>query len=123
MKELGRRVKARRTKLSLTQAALSAKVGRKHPWLSALEHGKAGEVPAEILTALAIELGEDPMEYLRLAGRAVLRAEDVVPAPAIDPRIATAIDQAVGRAMDRLADRLVEFLDQRLPRSDGGGAA
>lgn len=121
MKELGRRIKSRRVKLSLTQGDLASRVGRKHPWLSALEKG-SGNPSAEIITALAVELGEDPADYLRLAGRTILRAEGVVPSN-LDPRISAAIDDAVGRAMDRMADRLIEFLDQRLPRNENGAVS
>lgn len=121
MKELGRRIKARRTKLGMSQTALAATVGRKHPWLSGLEKGE-GNPSAEIITALAVELGDDPAEYLRLAGRTVLRAESVVPTN-LDPRVSQAIDDAVSKAMDRLADRLIAFLDERLPHIENGGAA
>lgn len=122
MKELGRRVKTKRIRLGLTQTQVATSVGRKHPWLSAIENGKAGTVPAEILTLLAVQLGDDPAEYLRLAGRAVLQAEHVVPAPALDPRVSAAIDEAVSRAMDRFGDRLLEFLDQRLGHTENGAA-
>jgi transcriptional regulator with XRE-family HTH domain len=117
VKELGRRIRARRVKLGLTQTELATRVGRGHPWLSAIEHGRGGEVPAEILTALAVELGESPVEYLRLAGRAVLQAENVIPTD-IDPRLGGAIEAAVDRAMGRLGDRLEVLLRELL----GGGA-
>ena len=108
--------------MKLTQVELARRVGRTHGWLSAIENSSAGEVPAELLTALAVELHDDPGDYLRLAGRAVLRAESVLPTASLDPRVLSAIDDAVSRAIDRLGDRLVEFLDGRLPRNGTGGA-
>lgn len=113
MRELGKRIKARRLRLGIAQQELARRVGRTHGWLSAIENGKAGEVPAELLTALAVELGEDPADYLRMAGRAVLRAEDIIPGE-LDPRVVAAIDQAVERGMDRFADHLLDRLVQRL---------
>jgi transcriptional regulator with XRE-family HTH domain len=118
VKELGRKVRARRNKLGLKQTQLAERVGRTHGWLSALENGKGGDTPAEVITALAVELGEDPSDYLRAAGRTVLRAEDVMPAPPLDPRITKAIDDA----FERMADRLIAFLDERLPGSGPQGA-
>lgn len=118
MKQLGKRIRARRIILGLTQKQLAGRVGRTHGWLSAIEHGTAGGVPAEKLTALAIQLGENPADYLRLAGRAVLQAENVTPVPGLDPRVSEAIDEAVTRAMDRLGDRLEALLRELLP---GGG--
>jgi transcriptional regulator with XRE-family HTH domain len=115
VKALGKRVKARRTLLGMTQAELAGKVGRTHGWLSGIENGTGGETPAEVLSALAIELGDDPADYLRLAGRAVLTAEDVIPVPPIDPRISAAIEGAVERSMERLGDRLETLLRELLP--------
>ena len=115
MKQLGKRIRARRTLMGMTQSQLAGRVQRTHGWLSAIENGTAGEVPAELLTALAIELGESPRDYLRLAGRAILQAEGITPAPALDPRISGAIDSAVERAMDRLGDRLESLLRELLP--------
>jgi transcriptional regulator with XRE-family HTH domain len=120
VKELGRRVRARRLKLGKSQSAIARAVGRSHSWLSNLENGKGGDVPAEVLTALAIELSEEPTDYLRLAGRAVLRAEGVTPVD-LDPRVVAAIDQAVERGMDRLMDRLAERVAAHL-REPGIGA-
>lgn len=102
----------------MTQDQLARRVGKTHGWLSAIENGKAGQVPAEAITALAIELGADPGDYLRLAGRTVLQAEGIQPVAPIDPRITVAIESAVERAMDRLGDRLEVLLRELLP---GGG--
>lgn len=118
MKQLGRRILARRTLLGMTQEQLASKVSRTHGWLSAIENGLAGDTPSDLLTALAIELGEDPAEYLRLAGRVVLTAENIIPAAALDPRITAAIESAVERSMNRLGDRLEVLLHELLP----GGA-
>lgn len=79
LKELGRRAKQRRVLLGITQEDLALAVGRSHGWVSALEAGDSNP-PAEVITALAVALGERPEDYLQLAGRAVLRAENVVPA-------------------------------------------
>lgn len=113
MKDLGRRVRARRLALGKSQTAVASAVSRGHAWLSALENGKGGEVPAEVIVALAVELAESPAEYLRLAGRAVLRAEDVLPVE-LDPRVLATIEKAVDRAFDRFGDRLVERLAELL---------
>ncbi len=118
MKELGKRILRARLARKMTQADLAGRVGKTHGWLSAIENGKAGVVPAEMLTALAIELGDEPGDYLRLAGRMVLQAEGVVPASALDPRVSAAIESAVERSMDRLGDRLETLLRELLP----GGA-
>lgn len=104
MKQLGKRILARRTRLGITQSALARKVGRTHGWLSAIENGQAGDTPSELLTALAIELGEDPAEYLRLAGRAVLVAEGVIPTAPLDPRVIGAIEAAVERSIRRVGE-------------------
>jgi transcriptional regulator with XRE-family HTH domain len=63
----------------MTQVDLAIAVGRSHGWVSALEAGDSNP-PAEVITALAVALGDKPEDYLQLAGRAVLRAENVVPA-------------------------------------------
>lgn len=89
-------------------------MGKSRTWLVAIEKG-AGNPKAEDLAGLATTLSEDPAEYLRLAGRTVLRAEGVTPLPALDPRMTQAIDEAVNRAFDRLTDRLIDLLDGRSP--------
>lgn len=111
MKELGKRIRARRERLGLTQRSVARPLGRTHSWLSAIEHG-TGNPSAELLTALAVALSDDPAEYLRLAGRTVLRAEDIVPLAALDPRVSEAIEAAVARGFDRLVSRLESVLDR-----------
>jgi transcriptional regulator with XRE-family HTH domain len=67
---LGKRVRQRRLALRKTQEEVAGEVGRSHSWLVALEHGD-GNPPAEVLTALAVALAEDPREYLRPVARAL----------------------------------------------------
>ena len=118
MRELGRRIKSRRTKLGLSQTELGRRVGRSHGHISNLEHGKTPDPPAELLTALAVELGDEPADYLRLAGRVALTAEDLVPARTGDlpPQLADAIERAVTSALQPLLQRidlLVDLLEER----------
>lgn len=86
-------------------------MGRGHSWLVALEKG-TGNPPAEVITGLAVKLGEDPADYLRMAGRAVLTAEGVIPARVTDlpPDTAAAVELAVARALAPLVDRIDQLL-------------
>ena len=118
MRDLGRRVRQLRTKAGVSQTALADAVGRSHAWVSDLENGKAGAIPAEVITALAVELGQEPADFLRLAGRAVLKAEDLVPVRQLDTAVLAAIERAVDRASERLGDRLEGLLRELL----AGGA-
>lgn len=120
MIELGRRVKRRRLALGYTQEYVSARVSRKHSWLVAVEKGK-GNPPAEIITALAQVLEEDPREYLKLAGRVALTAEDLVPARVADlpPETAAAVERAVSAALTPLVERIDQLLVLLERRQDG----
>lgn len=120
MKELGKRIKRRRLSLGLTQVDVAAAAGKSHAWLHAIESGQ-GNPPAEALVALAIKLGEDPREYLRLAGRVALRAEDVTPVtrPEVPPALAEAIAEAVAVEMRPLLDRIDQLV--ALLEADRGG--
>lgn len=110
--ELGKQAKRRRLALRKTQEEVAAEVGRSHSWLVALEQGK-GNPPAEVITALAVALAEDPRDYLRMAGRVSLTAEDIVPAKAgLPPEVAAAIEQAVARGLAPLVERLDQLLAQ-----------
>lgn len=126
MVEFGRRVKRRRLALHLSQSDLSKSVGMSRPWLVALEQGH-GNPPAEKITALAVALSEDPKEYLKMAGRVALTAEDLMPARVGDlpPETSAAVERAVARAVEPLVeriDRLLAALEQRLdePTQDAG---
>lgn len=115
VRELGRRVKQRRVRAGLSQRALASRVGKSHGWVSNLEHGVMQRPMAEDLTALASILGDEPADYLRLAGRVSLAAEDVIPAaPGLPPEALAAIEGAVERAMERFGDRLVQRLGELL---------
>lgn len=127
MKELGRKVKAQRAKMGLSQTDLGRRVGRTHGWVSNLEHGLIAEPPAEVLTAVATQLGHDPAEYLRLAGRVSLTADDLVPSRVADlpPETAAAVERAVANALTPLVeriDRLLTLLEQRPGAPSGDGA-
>lgn len=120
MKEFGRHIKRRRLQLGLTQSQVASEVGRSHSWLVALERGD-GNPPAEVITGLAVTLDEDPQDYLRMAGRAVLTAEKVVPirAAGLPPETAAAVERAVAQAVAPLVDRIDRLLALLEQRPDG----
>ena len=122
MRELGKRIHSRRVRLGLTLVDVATAVGRSHSWLTALEKGD-GNPPSEVLTALAIKLGEDPKEYLRLAGRVSLTAADVTPLtrPELPPGFADAVSAAVAAQLQPLLDR-IDALLARLPIPPDGPA-
>lgn len=76
--QLGKHIRGRRIKLRISQVDLAAGVGRSHAWLSLLERGQV-RPPADVITALAIRLGELPEDYLRLAGRSSVELDGKVP--------------------------------------------
>lgn len=104
----------------MTLVQLATAVGRSHSWLTALEKGD-GNPPSEVLTALAIELGEDPKEYLRMAGRVALTASDVTPLtrPSVPPGMQAAIAEAVASELRPLLER-IDQLVALLERDRGG---
>jgi transcriptional regulator with XRE-family HTH domain len=103
-------VKQRRVLLGITQVGLAKAVGYTHGWVSSLEKGE-GNPPAEALTALAVALGEKPEDYLALAGKAVLRAENVVPAT----RTITLTERELQAMLTRAAEAAVRnVLAERL---------
>lgn len=114
--EFGKHVKRRRLALKYTQAHVARSVGMSRPWLVDLEQGK-GNPKAETISALAVALAEDPRDYLKLAGRVALTAEDLIPARAgeLPPEMAGAVERAVARALDPLVariDRMLSLLEQ-----------
>jgi transcriptional regulator with XRE-family HTH domain len=116
VKELGRRIKKRRLSLGLSLKDVAAAANRSHGWLYAIEQG-TGNPTAESLTAVAVKLGDDPREYLRLAGRVALTAADMAPVskPDVPPGFAAAIADAVAEEMRPLlerVDRLIELLER-----------
>jgi transcriptional regulator with XRE-family HTH domain len=120
MRDFGRHIKRRRLQLGLTQKEVSRAVSRSHGWLSALEKGD-GKPEAETITGLAVKLGEDPKDYLRMTGRAVLTAEDVIPSRVSDlpPETAAAVERAVAAAISPLVDRIDRLLELLEQRRDG----
>lgn len=120
MKELGRRIRRRRLQLGLSLREVAAAANQSHGWLVTLEKGQ-GNPPSEALTAIAVMLGDDPREYLSLAGRVALTAADVSPMtrPDLPPAFAEAIAAAVAVELQPLlarVDRLVALLE-----ADRGG--
>lgn len=115
MKELGRRIKKRRLQLGMTLKEVADAANRSHGWLHSLEKGE-GNPTSESLTAVAVKLGDDPREYLRLAGRVALTAAAVTPIarpdlpPGLSEAIATAVAQEVRPLLDRI-DQLVALLE------------
>jgi transcriptional regulator with XRE-family HTH domain len=107
VKELGRRIKKRRLSLKLSLKEVAAAAGKSHGWLYSIEQG-TGNPPSEALTAIAAKLGDDPREYLRLAGRVSLTAADLAPieTPNLPPGYATAIAAAVAEELAPLMERL-----------------
>lgn len=119
--DFGRHVKRRRLALGLTLNEVSASVGRSRAWLIDVEKGR-GNPPAEVITALATALSDDPKDYLKRTGRVALTAADLVPARVTDlaPETAAAIERAVAQGLQPLVeriDRLLVLLEQ------GRGAA
>lgn len=99
----------------MTLKAVARAANKSHGWLLDIENG-VGNPRSEDLTAIAVTLGEDPKEYLRLAGRVALTAADVAPVtrPEIPPGMAEAIAQAVAEEMRPLLariDQLVALLE------------
>lgn len=80
VKELGRTIVRGRRRLGMSQTALGDRVGRTHGTISNLERGLTDTPPVELLTAIALELGDNPADYIRMAGRVVLTAADLMPA-------------------------------------------
>lgn len=111
VKEFGARIKRRRLALKLSQAKVAKAVGRSRPWLVALEQGD-GNPPAEVVTALAIALEEDPRDYLKMLGRVALTAEDLRPVRINDlpPETAAAVERAVASAIAPLVERIDQLL-------------
>lgn len=111
MKELGKRIRARRVKLGYSLKRVAGVAGKSHGWLFAIEKGQ-GNPKAEDITAIALELGEDPKEYLRLAGRVSLAASGVTPLtqPEIPAGMAQAIGAAVAAEMRPLLDRIDQLV-------------
>jgi transcriptional regulator with XRE-family HTH domain len=107
VKELGRRIKKRRLALGLSLQTVAAAASRSHGWLYSIEQG-TGNPKAESLTAVAIALGDDPREYLRLAGRVALTAADFAPmaTPSVPVGVASAIADAVAEELRPLLERL-----------------
>lgn len=102
VKELGRRIKRGRGRLGLSQTEFGRRVGRSHAQISNLERGVTDNPPAELLTAIAVEVGEDPADYLRLAGRVALTSERVVPGEIAAPPWADEMLQLLRSISDRL---------------------
>lgn len=111
MKELGRKIRARRVKAGLSVRAVAGQIHKSHAWLSNLERG-IGNPKSEDLTAIAVILGEDPAAYLRLAGRVNLAAAHVVPATEDMPAWASRLESKV--------DALSDLLRSVGNRVDGG---
>jgi transcriptional regulator with XRE-family HTH domain len=101
MKEFGRRVKARRLRMGLSQVELATAVGRSHAWLSLVERGLAPASAAHVL-ALAAQLSEPPEEYLNLAG---LAGSGVSPIAAVT-LTREQIEDLVGRTVRRTLEEL-----------------
>lgn len=95
----------------MTLKDVAAAAGMSHGWLVDLEKG-TGNPKSEALTAVAVKLGEDPKEYLRLAGRVSLTASDVTPAtrPDLPPGMSDAIGVAVAEAMGPLLTRIDQLV-------------
>lgn len=111
MKELGRRIRKRRLTLGLSLKEVAAAANRSHGWLLNLERG-IGNPTSESLTAVAVKLGDDPKEYLRLAGRVALTAADVTPVslPDLPPAFAEAIAAAVAEELRPLMQRIDQLV-------------
>lgn len=114
MKELGREIRKGRQRLGLSQTELGDRVGRGHAQISNLERGITERPPAELLTALATELGDDPERYLRLAGRVSLTAAGVAPIirAGLPPDVIEAIAAAVAAAQAPLVARIDQLLEE-----------
>jgi len=100
----------------MSQAMLGDRVGLSRQQISNYEAAKVANPPAEVLTALAVELGDDPADYLRLAGRLTLTAEDLRPARTgeLSPETAAAVERAVANSLGPLIarlDRVIELLE------------
>lgn len=118
VKELGRTIKRSRLRMGLTQDELGKRVGRTHGTISNLELGRTDRPPVELLTAIALELGDRPEDYIRLAGRAVLTAADVIPAdrrPAEAKPTITLTPDELEELLERAASRAI----QRLREEEG----
>lgn len=111
MKDLGKRIKKRRLQLGLSLKVVAAAADRSHAWLLNLERGE-GNPPAEALTAIAVALGDDPRDYLRLAGRVALTASDVTPVtrPELPPGMSEAIASAVAEEVRPLLQRIDQLV-------------
>lgn len=107
--------------LGLSLKTVAAAADRSHGWLYSIEQG-TGNPPSEALTAIAVALGDDPREYLRLAGRVSLTAADLAPVntPELPPGFASAIADAVAVELRPMMERLDRVL--ALLEADQGAA-
>lgn len=90
---------------------LARDLGMSHAWLSNLERGLMAEPKSEDLTAIAVLLGDDPAEYLRLAGRVSLAAAHLVPTKEDVPAWAARLEAKVN-AQAKEIDDLRALLDK-----------
>lgn len=103
MKELGKKIRARRLRLKVSLRKLATTVGKSHGWLLLLEQGQIQQPRSEDLTAIADALGEDPQVYLSLAGRVNLAAAHIVPATENVPEWARRLEAKIDSLSDSLA--------------------
>lgn len=112
MRELGKRIRKRRLLLGLSLKQIAAAANRSHGWLLNVERG-IGNPPSEALTAIAVALGDDPKEYLRLAGRVSLTAADVT--PLTRPELPAGMTEAIGQALAAQLEPLIARIEAQLP--------
>jgi hypothetical protein len=67
--EVGRRIRDRRLKLGLTQLEVAHGISRTRAYVSALERGVEWDPDADVLVALAVQLGWPGEHILSLLGR------------------------------------------------------
>jgi len=114
LKELGKRIRRARTKSRISQEALAAVLGKSHGWVSLIERGQIGDPRGEDLTAIALYLEEDPVEFLRLAGKAsidqavglTVERRLTLTKPELQEIVTLAVNEAVDEAMKRVEARL-----------------
>jgi len=110
LKELGKRIRRARTKSRISQEALAAVLGKSHGWVSLIERGQIGDPRGEDLTAIALYLEEDPVEFLRLAGKAsidqavglTVERRLTLTKPELQEIVTLAVNEAVDEAMKRV---------------------
>ena len=110
LKELGKRIRRARTKSRISQEALAAVLGKSHGWVSLIERGQIGDPRGEDLTAIALYLEEDPVEFLRLAGKAsidqavglTIERRLTLTKPELQEIVTLAVNEAVDEAMKRV---------------------